>query len=252
MVYYVRENESRFKKFINGEKLPYILLGIIILLIIGLVYLNYLWIKTFDEIDLQNARSDLAEQEIKKIRLEARKISVETLVYRSDGYEISYPRDWNFRETLDYAVFEPQAEVFTDGQNAEVPGLLFISIKENPMKLGIQQWLEQNDELTGIGGFDHFISFKEADELKKMFEADKAFRLDYAEKVISLSGVDGLEQYIDNDGGSARVIYLPFNDRLYILTVSSGRHFNPEKQDTAVLNFLSVADEVIKTFKLIQ
>ena len=253
MVYYEQETEARLKKYFI-EKYPYFLLILAGLVIAAFIYFNYLWQQSWVAIEREMTKTEKLEQELKELTKEEKAV-VEMSLYKSFSgeYEISHPKDWNVRETEGYATFEPAAEPRGEGKTPAVPGLFFVSVKENPEQFDLQGWLEQTDEPgAGLGSFDRFLSAKEAAELKKLYEADKAFRLDYYEKEISVPGISGLEQYLDAEGGSARIVYLPYGGKIYALTVSSESHFNPSRQDPAVVKFLEIADTMIKSFKMIK
>lgn len=253
MVYYEKETEERLKKYFI-EKYPYLLLIVAGLVIAAFIYFNYLWQKSLTVIEREMSQIEKLEQELKELTKEEKAV-VEMSLYKSFSgeYELTHPKDWNIRETEGYATFEPPAESQGVGKTPAIPGLFFISVKENPEQFDLQGWLEQTDEPgVGLGSFDRFLSATEAAELKKLYEADKAFRLDYYEKEISVSEISGLEQYLDAEGGSARIIYLPFGGKIYTLTVSSERHFTPSRQDPGVVKFLEIADAMITGFKLIK
>lgn len=253
MVYYEQETEERLKKYFI-EKYPYLLLILAGLVIAAFIYFNYLWQKSLTVIEREMSQIEKLEQELKELTKEEKAV-VEMSLYKSFSgeYEISHPKAWSVRETEGYVTFEPPAEPQGEGKTPAVPGLFFVSVKENPEQFDLQGWLEQTEEPgAGLGSFDRFLSAKEAAELKKLYEADKAFRLDYYEKEISVSGISGLEQYLDAEGGSARIVYLPFSGKIYALTVSSERHFTPSRQDPGVVKFLEITDVMINSFKLIK
>lgn len=251
MVYYEQETEERLKKYFI-EKYPYFLLILAGLVIAAFIYFNYLWQQSWVAIEREMTRTESLEKELKELTKEEKAV-VEMSLYKNlaAGYEISHPKDWNVRETEEYATFEPPVEPPAKGQAPAIPGLFFVSVKENPEQFDLQGWLEQTDEPgAGLGSFDRFLSAKEAAELKKLYEADRAFRLDYYEKEVSVSEISGLEQYLDTEGGSARIVYLPYGGKIYALTVSSERHFTPSRQDPSVVKFLETTGEMIDSFKI--
>ena len=169
-------------------------------------------------------------QEIKKSE-----ISQEAPTLRSEQSDV--PSDWKTYTNTDYG-FEfkyPSYFIISSDDKTIIFDIdefsgLEISTENNLSNLNLTQWLTSSEQ------------YNSKDEIDKILnESEVGFS--FQQNELRVDDKIGLKHKYDGEGGAVIYVFLPNNNKIYILRLGSDSHFY--NQENLILDF----DQILSTFK---